>query len=66
MKTIAENPTKEQMVSGDAIMLDHQPSLCFPSHHNNEREAPQAYIANLINLIHEEEFNKLEDFGIGL
>jgi hypothetical protein len=37
------------MVSGDVIVSDHQPFLCFPSHHNKEQDAPQAYVVNLIN-----------------
>jgi len=51
------------MVSGDVIVSDHQPSLCFPSHHNNEQDAPQAYVANLINKRKVMWGNKLDSQG---
>jgi hypothetical protein len=49
MKTISEYPTQGQMVSDDATVSHHQPSLYIPSNHNNEQNALQAYVASLIN-----------------
>jgi hypothetical protein len=49
MKTVSEYPTQGQMVSDDVTVSHHQPSLYVPSNHNNEQNAPQAYVASLIN-----------------
>lgn len=62
MKTVSEYPTQGQMVSDDVTVSHHQPSLYVPSNHNNEQNAPQAYVASLINKSKDMWGNKLDSW----